>query len=263
MLIQPWKPSNRVEFLFSLLVYAVPTAWAFIQAGRVSQTLETERQLLVDIEQRGQRLQIELDNGTRSIQLDGDTWEQFVPGAQAGGSATHTSIRMVQNLCHEAASGRFPPISTLTQIYAAEFREGVRRLRVPQTLSLRLGILGTFIGLLLALAALGELVQKAGQNELNPGELSPLIQNMMIAFGTSVAGLLSAIFIQLLAESMLLRQQGLTRQIEDTVGRVATVLARSLTGSTFMRNLDAFGDQLAHHRTGLSDHAHQVRAVVC
>lgn len=259
VLINPADPAKRAEFMAALLVYIVPAAWAIILARRAAATLSHEAHLLRGIEAQGQQLQLAMDNGTRTLTLDSHTWEQFVQGVEATRGGMHTSVRMVQSLCHEAVSGRFPPIATLTQIYALEMREGVRRLRVPQTLALRLGILGTFIGLLLALSRLGDLLQLASQHPPDAGELSPLVQSMMIAFGTSVAGLLSAILIQILGEVLLLRQQGLTRQIEDTVGRVATVLAMTFTGSTFMRDLDAFGDQLTRHRSGLSDHAHQVR----
>lgn len=259
-LIDPRQPQNRVELLSALGVYLLPTVLGFLSAAQALRDLGREESLLARIDDNGKTLQNRLANSNLELKVDTDTWKQFVGGAETQGGVTRTGVRMVQSLCHEAASGRFPPISALAQVYAMELRDGARRLRLPQTLALRLGILGTFIGLLLALGGLGDMLAMATQRRLDTQELRPLVQSMMIAFGTSVAGLWSAIVVQLLGESLVRRQQGITKRVEDTIGRVVTVLSMTLTGSEVMRNLEAFGDHLARHRTGLADHAHEVRA---
>jgi membrane protein implicated in regulation of membrane protease activity len=258
-LVNPLHAGNRGEFLAAMIVYTLPTLWAFRIDRHARRALEQEERLLRQVDEQGQALQTDLASGRASLTLDGETWRHFIRSAAPEQGVMQTSVRMVQSLCHEAASGRFPPIATLTQIYAAELRDGVRRLKVPQTLALRLGILGTFIGLLLALGHLGEMVHQAARDTLPVSEISPLVRSMMIAFGTSVAGLLSAILIQLLGEALTLRQQGLTKRIEDTIGRVVTVLSMTLAGSELLRNLDALGEHVERLRGGLSDHEHQVR----
>lgn len=260
LLVNPLREGNRIEFLAAMLVYALPTWWAFYIDRRAREVLTREERLLKHVDERGQSLQTDLASGRATLALDGETWKSFVGGAAPEQGVTQTTVRMVQSLCHEAASGRFPPIATLTQIYAAELRDGVRRLKVPQTMALRLGILGTFIGLLLALGHLGAMVQDAARDTLPISEISPLVGSMMVAFGTSVAGLLSTILIQVIGEALSLRQQGVTKRIEDTIGRVVTVLSMTLAGSELLRNLDALGDHVERLRSGLQDHEHQVRA---
>ncbi|WP_076997218.1 hypothetical protein [Variovorax sp. KK3] len=262
VLLNPHEEASRTEFVAALIVYVLPTSWALLIARRARLDLAAEEQTLMQIDENGQRLQTRLASGETVLTVDGDTWEQFVVGAKAHHGVMRTSVRMVQSLCHEAASGRFPPISTLAQIYANELRDGTRRLRGPQTLALRLGILGTFIGLLLALGTLGAMFVKITNRSLGGEELGALVNSMTIAFGTSVAGLLSAILIQFIGESLFLQQRGIMKRIEDAIGRVVTVLSMTLTGSELARNLDAFADQLVRHRNGLADHATQVRSSV-
>lgn len=258
-LIDPSRRENQVEFVAALLVYLSPALWAWQLAHEARASLAAEERILTEIERNGRALQDELSRNRSSQPVNEDFWVKFLPDVPPNDHVTHTSVRMVQSLCHEATSGRFPPISTTTQIYSGEITERARRLRAPQTLALRLGILGTFIGLLLALDHLGGLFDSAIVKQLDAKDVKPLVGSMTVAFGTSVAGLLAAILVQLFGEALNVRYERITRQIEDTVGRVVTVLSLSMTGSHLVRTAESLADRMNQHKQELSDHADNVQ----
>lgn len=261
-LVPPTTPQARIELGASLAVYLLPAAWAWWIANSARRSLSREERLLGAIENNGRELQERLSSQQQSgggeLQIDQQTWTKFLPDMQEG-AVTSASVRMVQSLCHEASSGRFPPILTTTQIYTAEITAAVRRLRAPQTLALRLGILGTFVGLLLALGELGDLASKATTPEEGFKTIKVLVGNIKIAFGTSVAGLLAAILSQFFAEALAASYSRTSKQIEDVIGQVVTVLSMAMTGTHLARTADALTERMDNHQRELLDHADNVR----
>ena len=255
-LIDPRQPASQPEFIAAIVVYLLPTLWAWQVAAGARTAIRQEEELLEQVEKNGRDLHEKLKDDPAAVPINDQLWQRFLPDVQDQDGVSRTSVRMVQSLCHETTSGRFPPISTTSQIYAAEITDRIRRLRAPQTLAVRLGILGTFVGLLLALAQLGDFFSQASGD---PTAVTRLVRRLMVAFGTSIAGLLAAIVIQLLGEALAVRYERVQKLIEDTVGRIVTVLAVATAGTPLMRTAESLAEDMKDHKRELSDHSDNVQ----
>jgi hypothetical protein len=286
LLISPGQ--HLGELLVSLLVYVAPAGWGAAIARAAKRRLDREFKLLDHVERQAQGDLAILQNRDHPFVVTDQTYHRFLPADVGGESATPTTVRMVQSLCNEALGNRFPPISTTSQVYAIELSDGARRLRTPQTIALRLGILCTFVGLLLSLAAVGDIFRQGIDQSLlqeqaatrggadggaaapptaTPQEMlkriepkiSETVVGLTAAFGASIAGLMAAIVLQGFVEILQRQQRWMAKRIEDTVGILVNVLSLAQTGVGFARSLESLEKRLQQHQEDLAGHAHQVR----
>jgi MotA/TolQ/ExbB proton channel family len=122
-------------------------------------------------------------------------------------------IRLFQRIALEAKDRRFESSIYLIQPYQDESYEKILLLTNLQKLALRLGILGTFIGLIIAIEAL----ITGGTSEDITKTITGLFSALYISFSTSVAGLEVAIFLGILLLILQKKQSKYFKKMEDAV----------------------------------------------
>ena len=249
---------DQAELWIAWIVYVVPTSWGIGAAIAIRERLEAESTLLDRALTNARDRIAGIQSGEPNRELDGNTWESFVPKDQLIGKRVAMTTRMAQSLCNEAMANRIPPISTTAQAYASELGIGVRSLRTSQTVALRLGILVTFIGLIGAMREIGNLVLTSP--DATDASLKAMGTDLTKAFGASVAGLLATLVIQAFVELVQISQRRAVGKVEVVVATVTHVLSLEQVGKAFRITIDKLGRRLEEHGQKLTDHVFAVRA---
>lgn len=102
--------------------------------------------------------------------------------------------RLFHHVIKEAATRRYDSSVLVMQPYRDETFSFIITLQSLQRIALQLGILGTFIGLILALSEL----DFSGELDVMRGSMGRLIDSLHFAFSTSIAGLEVAVLVGLI-----------------------------------------------------------------
>ncbi|AYD03892.1 hypothetical protein [Neorhizobium sp. NCHU2750] len=144
--------------------------------------------------------------------------------------ATSTG-RIIAILHNDARFFRYEPVHLAIRAEEMGIRAFSYRISAVQTLAIRTGILGTFVGLIMSLQQVQEVFvlrsaqMSAGANpqhaiefeglmERISGLMGDVIEGLAIAFGTSIAGIVAAILISLIASVARWREAKLIGQIQ-------------------------------------------------
>jgi len=120
------------------------------------------------------------------------------------------AYRLIFRICEEAKVWRFESSSLLVEPLFRESAAWIIELQRLQRLALRLGILGTFVGLAVSLIHVKDAIEimnvDGGQiSEMSMGLrkiLIDVLSSMGMAFGTSIMGLVIAIYTDMLARRL-------------------------------------------------------------
>jgi len=188
--------------------------WAAAIAIRSLAVLEVEHALASEIDRKGAELLREIRSGHRA-RIDLDLLEQAILPANPADPAP-AMIRLVQHICKEAKDRKFESSVNVMQPYREEPLDAMFKLQNLQKIALWLGILGTFVGLLVAIAAA----------DMRSSDFMAIVQRMfaglVIAFSASLAGLQVAVFIGVL---LLLIRGGHARYFKVMESAVVTMLS--------------------------------------
>src|SRR5262249_38104955 len=153
--------------------------------ARALASVEVESAILNEIETKGREYLSDLKAEQRSqLNLD-ELEERILPNNPS--TPPPAMIRLFQHICKEAKDRKFDSSATVIQSYSEEALAPIFTLHTLQKIALWLGILGTFVGLLVALRA-------SDFSRLTDGssfELSvqKMFGGLFISFTASVAGL--------------------------------------------------------------------------
>lgn len=198
-------------------------AWALV-------TLEVDSALVGEMEVRGNSYLVDLKAGRRAC-VDLDRLEEtMVPNNPSVPSPG--PIRLFQHICKEARDRRFDSGSTLVQPYREESLEDVFRLQNLQKIALWLGILGTFIGLLVALEQ--HEPDAMGDGTALLGMVEKMYGGLFISFTASVAGLEVAIILSFLLLLLRKRQERYFAQLESAVVTLLSVARHAINRDDFL-----------------------------
>ncbi len=143
-------------------------------------------------------------------------------------------LRLFEHILREAKDRRFSPPFSLMQPFREGAFAGLSRLQSLQRIALQVGILGTFVGLLFALS---HLTPTAGR-QLNPEDLQGLLNNLGVAFSTSIAGIEVAILLKLLALIVQQRQQEYFRSMEEATVGLTSMARNSINNDAYLAELN-------------------------
>lgn len=174
-----------------------------------------------------------------TLTLENATEEAFITSAAVlRAKVSLSALRMVQYLLVEARGYRFPPISDTVDIFLADFRDLAAQLKTPQMVAVRVGILGTFVGLIISLESMKAISLTGGTLHGADEAVRQMLRGLAAAFGTSVGGLGASLVIQLYI-GLLNRDIGLLAiRLKDAVESVTHSLAQAATGSELARSMD-------------------------
>jgi prefoldin subunit 5 len=140
-------------------------------------------------------------------------------------------IRLFRRICKEAKDRKFESSIYLVQPYREEFMERVHEITNLQRIALRLGIFGTFLGLILAISQLATFQQDHQSFEQS---FSVLFGNLYTSFSASVAGLEVSIFLSFLLMTLQRKQKVYFQQMEDTTLTMLSVVGNCLNKGDFL-----------------------------
>jgi methyl-accepting chemotaxis protein len=238
--------SGEAWSLFSIVIQCM-TLWGVTVSVRALAVLDIETAIVMEIEERGAKYLSEIKAEQRAkIDLD-QLEETMVPNNP--GNPPPAMIRLFQHVCKEAKDRRFDSSLNLIQPYREEALEDVFRLQNLQKIALWLGILGTFIGLLMALRS-GNLSQLTGGAEVM-GVIERMFGGLFISFTASVAGLEVAVVLGFLLLLLRKRQEVYFKQMETAVVTMLSVARHAI-------NRDDFVTEFAQINTAVTGLSEQV-----
>ena len=135
--------------------------------------------------------------------------------------------RLFQHIIGEARDHRFESSNTAMQPYREEAIGDIFKLQNIQKIALQLGILGTFIGLILALSQLSPDSSSAML------ELKPLFDSLHISFSTSVAGLEVAAILGLLIMVVRQKQEAYFQSMESATDAMISLAQNAINEDNF------------------------------
>jgi hypothetical protein len=217
LLLAPYTYGGGLGTLLSLSIQGL-SVWGVVIAARGLAVADVDLALAGEMEVRGTAYLSGLSSGGESA-MDLDRLERtLAPNNTA--SPPPSPLRIFQQICKEARDRRFESASTLVQPYRDEATEDVFRLQTLQKIALWLGILGTFVGLLMALR------ESRGTAPDGDAALLARVQEMydglFISFTASVAGLEVAI---ILSAALLLLRKSQERCFAVMEGTAVTLLS--------------------------------------
>lgn len=149
---------------------------------------------------------------------------------------------MMVRILRDATDYIYDQREAVVRPYKEELNDRLLVFGSLQTTALRLGILGTFIGLIIAMVNLGGIqnffpateileaaksAQEVGRRELLVEFSEKLFSSLHVAFGTSVAGLEVAILLTFLNMFLRSSQKVLFRKMDESAGEMMSLARRA------------------------------------
>ena len=187
-----------------------------------------------------QRVLEELDNhiaamtGQETKRIDGGFSERFLADVDPDIKrqiSNSTAGFMAKTLYDDALVHRFDPIGSIIERVRPRLTALSNQISARQTDAVRLGILGTFLGLMAALRDVPNIIdpsQNAEAAQNNRVLFDGLVNNLALAFGTSIAGLTAAVGIGILASLMRRNELHLLEGFESLAAKCQTLFRRRL-----------------------------------
>jgi methyl-accepting chemotaxis protein len=249
MILAPYTyaPAGGWEWLVAL-VQAI-AVWGAVITARGLATVQVDNAIVDEIEAKGTALLQDLKSRRRArIDLD-ELVLEVLPGNPT--QPPPAMIRLFQHILKEARDRRFESSVNVMQPYREEPLEDIFRLQNLQKVALWLGILGTFIGLLLAMQA-ADLSQL-----LTEGKFIQLVQKMfsgmIVSFSASLAGLQVAVILGVFLLLLRHRQEPYFKDMETATVTMLSLARNALNKDEFLSELN----QVTTSVTTLSDRVHQ------
>ncbi len=140
--------------------------------------------------------------------------------------------RLFQHIIGEARDHRFESSMSTMQPYREEAIDDIFKLQNIQKIALQLGILGTFIGLILALSQLNL------DSSSTTLELKSLFNSLHISFSTSVAGLEVAVILGLLIMVVRLKQEAYFQTMEKAADTMISLAQNAIPDDYYFNNFE-------------------------
>lgn len=163
-----------------------------------------------------------------------------------------TMIRLINHIVDDARDRKFESGDVMMRIYKEEIISQLFKINSAQKIALRLGILGTFIGLIIAFMNLSNI----SNIDENFEEITSALQ---YAFSTSIAGLLTSIILALNSILLNKRQEKYFKIMEEAT-QVTIALARnSINKDTFMADFEQMRMSLDGVQRGVNDQQIEIK----
>lgn len=241
------SPNSLASIIGIFLLFILLTAFAVFQSVRRERY---ERSIMDFLRDRINKVDDPSD--AWAYQRDAtDVWRTGLMGSdrnlikQRQQSITGRLIALIYS---DARFHRFEPVHLTMRTESSDLSRFSNRISSYQTMAIRLGILGTFIGLIASLGQVQNLFLLRGTQIANPdvttlsSELSSIkseisnlmgevVQGLTLAFGTSIAGIIAAILIVMVASIIRGRERRLANDIQNAVQEVQLFIRRQLGSS--------------------------------
>lgn len=165
---------------------------------------------------------------------------------------TTAAFAMAENIRKDAESYRYEPIAMILDRVAGRLVAGTGYLRDIQQLGLRLGILGTFFGMAMALVKLNGMFAPDAPVEAGRNAISAIVDQVYLAFGTSIAGLISAVLLQITAWGLRTREIAAQDLFQNLAAAIQALYRSAEMGQSIGLNMDLLKDEIVEHRRDMA-----------
>lgn len=254
-----YQNSEILAITFNVIIHFV-ALWGLISTIKVLAEMEVENAIVKYIEERGMN-HLEAINRRKIRRVDLNTLStDFVPDNKT--NPPLAMIRLFRRICKEAKDRKFESSIYLIQPYREESIDTVHGISNLQKIALRLGIFGTFVGLILAISELAQSDLNNLDNESFSPFINQLFDNLYISFSTSISGLEVAIFISFLLMVLRNKQKIYFREMEEAVITMLSVARNSINNDEFLAEFKQVSRIVKQLETKIYDHAKNIQTSV-
>lgn len=227
--------------------------WGLALGARAVARLEVERGISETVNLRA----VEWLRSIASGETSRPDLERLEPELLPNNPAPEIGIvRLFQHILKEARDRKSSPGFLIMQPYREESYGDLFRLQSIQRAALQLGILGTFVGLVMAIA---RVAPGAGMG-FEIGAIGPLVGSLDVAFTTSIAGIAVSVILGFLMMVIRGRQDAYFRSMEEATVSVASLARNAINKDEYLAELSQV--QVAIHELGdrILDQSQQTEA---
>lgn len=238
----------------TLLVFEIAAGYGFFGFVVCLEHLANERRAIAEA---GGRIGV-LKNQPEIVESDLSAGF-FSGGALAMADVERTATyAMLENIRKDAIGYRYEPIALIVERVVPAVTSGSQRVRDAQTLGLRLGILGTFVGMSLALVDVTQIFSATADVGTSQNAIHAIIGKLSLAFGTSIAGLVAAILLQIVLGGLLAREDRTLTDLQELAADAQAVCRRCEIRSSIAREMRDLQETVRGHRQDIESQAERV-----
>jgi methyl-accepting chemotaxis protein len=247
-LLAPYTYAFAQGWVFLTIAVQFLALWGAITSAKSLARLEVESAIACEIEIRGTQY-LRAIKAQQRARIDLIQMEETIPPNNPS-TPPPAMIRLFQHICKEAKDRKFESSAMLTQPYREEPLEDIFRLQNLQKIALWLGILGTFVGLLLALQA-GDLSASHSSDALLE-IIRKMFDDLFISFSASLAGLEVAVILGFFLLVLRKKQEAYFKLMESAAVTMLSLARNSI-------NKDDFITEFNQINTTVNDLSNRVR----
>lgn len=173
-----------------------------------------------------------------------------------------TAGRMIEAMLADAKDLRFDPIPIVVERVITDLDNGSQSVRVWQGYAVRVGILFTFVGLVIALAPVRNVLATPPPSSEDAvllltwlrelrGSIGDVVNGLALAFGSSIAGLVSALLLQLVVSMVQRREVTVVELLASIAADVQYLFRRARNETPLARDIEAVRTLLVQHKDEL------------
>lgn len=209
--------SGAEKLIFSALIYLIVYSLGMYRLAAAVGHLSWEQDALRQFAKQLEETFTDLQDVTPGRILHTPIEELFATAEDArlrGLEATST-FKLAQIIRLDASEHRFDPVSMSVEQIGGQVLDGSMQLRDTQQLSVRLGILATFIGIMFSLQGVSALMthDKLTEEALREA-IKTVVTSLGFAFTSSIAGLAAAILFQVASGLLRARETDALLQLQ-------------------------------------------------
>jgi methyl-accepting chemotaxis protein len=238
LLLAPFTYASTGAWELLVIVVQLLAVGGGVIAAKSIAVLEVEQAIVGEIEARGAEMLRDVRSGMRA-RIDLDHLEQSVLPVNPS-TPPPAMIRLFQHIIKEARDRKFESSVNVMQPYREEPLEDIFKLQNLQKVALWLGILGTFIGLLVAMqsADLKKLLSQGAMIEV----VEKMFGGMIISFSASLAGLQVAVILGIFLLLLRHRQERYFKAMETAVVTMLSLARNAINKDEFINEFGQVRD---------------------
>ncbi|MBI5131256.1 MAG: MotA/TolQ/ExbB proton channel family protein [Rhodopseudomonas palustris] len=238
---------QSLKLLFAALIYDIAIAWGVLRILSGVGVIDLEHIALAQISTRCAEYLTQLD--ALPFTLTSSTNPFFFSGSSANNQLAKTAAyKMTDNVRLDAACRRYDSVNLIIDRVVGSITVNSVGVREAQQLAVRLGILGTFIGIVYALSQAGHVVHAGTLTSADvQNSINLIVRSLGVAFATSIAGLLASIFLQFMASILRSRETDLIELLEREAARVQAICRRASEDTPLGADIEALRETLGEH----------------
>lgn len=171
------------------------------------------------------------------------------------------TVALLSDLIDDRSNARYESSSELTRTCLQQFGKPLVDLEWAQRTALRLGIVGTFIGLAVSLGPVGSRLSQTGDlNQSASDTLDTLLAGLGVAFGTSIVGLLVSLGLSLVGLALREWERRYAKELDLAVRRLSQLvtLDQPRNAEELLREMLRRQQRIDEHVTDLVKHSNQL-----